>query len=57
MVSRVRMVDAGLWEVTLTSPDAPSRSAKMTLAFTDAIRLRWEVRAIELPSRTVVRPR
>ena len=57
MLSHVRMVDAGLWEVTLSSPDAPNRSAKLTLALADAVRLRWEVRAIELPTRTQIRAR
>lgn len=57
MLGRVRMVEAGLWEVTLSSPDAPNRSTKLTLALVDAVRLRWEVRAIELPSRTQLRMR
>ncbi len=51
MLSRIRMLEAGLWEVTLTSVNVPDRSAKLTLALTDAMRLRWEVRAIELSAR------
>jgi hypothetical protein len=49
MLSRVRMLEAGLWEVTLTSTQVPDRSAKLTLALTDVARLRWEVQAIQLP--------
>jgi hypothetical protein len=49
MLSRVRMLEAGLWEVTLTSTQIPDRSAKLTLALTDVARLRWEVQAIQLP--------
>ncbi|UPY37521.1 DUF2939 domain-containing protein [Sediminicoccus sp. KRV36] len=55
MLSRVRMLEAGLWEVTLTSPNVPDRSAKLTLALTDAMRLRWEVQAIELPAQLPAR--
>jgi len=54
-ISRVRMLQAGLWEVTLTSPNLPDRSAKLTLALTDVARLRWEVQAIELPARLSAR--
>ena len=50
MLSRLRMLEAGLWEVTLNSPNAPDRSVKLTLALTDVARLRWEVQAIELPA-------
>jgi len=55
MLSRIRMVEAGLWEVTLTSVNVPDRSAKLTLALTDAMRLRWEVQAIELPAQLPAR--
>jgi hypothetical protein len=48
MLSRVRMLEAGLWEVTLTSTQVPDRSAKLKLALTDLARLRWEVQAIQL---------
>lgn len=57
MLSRVRMLEAGLWEVTLTSVNVPDRSAKLTLALTDAMRLRWEVQAIELPAQLPARLR
>ena len=57
MVSGVRMLDAALWEVTLSSPQSPERSARLTLALTDPMRLRWEVRAIELPARLPARGR
>ena len=57
MVSGVRMLDAALWEVTLSSPQSPERSARLTLALTDPMRLRWEVRAIELPARFPARGR
>lgn len=49
MSSRVRMLEAGLWEVTLASVHRPDRSASLTLALTDPMRLRWEVQAIQLP--------
>ena len=55
MLSRVRMLEPGLWEVTLTSVNVPDRSAKLTLALTDAMRLRWEVQAIELPAQLPAR--
>ena len=55
MLTRVRMLEAGLWEVTLTSPNVPDRSAKLTLALTDVARLRWEVQAIELPAQLPAR--
>ncbi|MDB5412744.1 MAG: hypothetical protein JWR10_1079 [Rubritepida sp.] len=51
MLDRIRVIEAGLWEITLISPWAPYRSAKLTLALVDPLRLRWEVRAITLPSR------
>lgn len=57
MLSRVRVLEAGLWEVTLTSPNVPDRSAKLTLALTDPMRLRWEVQAIELPAQLPARLR
>lgn len=43
MLSRVRLLEAGLWEVTLTS-------ARLTLALTDPMRLRWDVQAIDFPA-------
>lgn len=57
MLSRVRMLEAGLWEVTLTSTQVPDRSAKLTLALTDVARLRWEVQAIQLPPQLPARLR
>jgi hypothetical protein len=57
MLSRVRLLEAGLWEVTLTSVNVPDRSAKLTLALTDPMRLRWEVQAIELPAQLPARLR
>ncbi|MBX9749551.1 MAG: DUF2939 domain-containing protein [Roseococcus sp.] len=57
MLSRVRMLEAGLWEVTLTSTEVPDRSAKLTLALTDLARLRWEVQAIQLPPQLPARLR
>lgn len=57
MLSRVRMLEAGLWEVTLTSTQVPDRSAKLTLALTDVARLRWEVQAIQLPAQLPARLR
>ena len=57
MLSRVRMLEAGLWEVTLNSPTSPDRSVKLTLALTDMARLRWEVQAIELPAQPPTRLR
>jgi hypothetical protein len=57
MLSGVRMREAGLWDVTLTSTQAPERSAKLTLALTDVTRLRWEVQAIQLPQPGTARPR
>lgn len=50
MLSRLRPIEPGLWEVTLTSADGPGRSATLTLALTDPMRLRWEVQAIQLPA-------
>ncbi|MEI6158941.1 MAG: DUF2939 domain-containing protein [Roseococcus sp.] len=55
MLSRVRMLEAGLWEVTLTSTNVPDRSATLTLALTDVARLRWEVQAIQLPAQLPAR--
>jgi len=49
--SRVRMLEAGLWQVTLPLPNMLDRSAKLTLALTDVARLRWEVQAVDLPAR------
>jgi hypothetical protein len=57
MLSRVRLLEAGLWEVTLTSVNVPDRSTKLTLALTDPMRLRWEVQAIELPAQLPARLR
>lgn len=51
MLSRVRILEAGLWEVTLTSPHAADRSVRLTLALTDVARLRWDVQAIDFPIR------
>lgn len=55
MLSRVRLIEAGLWEVTLTSVNVPDRSATLTLALTDPMRLRWEVQAIQLPAQLPAR--
>lgn len=57
MLSRVRLIEAGLWEVTLTSVNLPERSATLTLALTDPMRLRWEVQAIQFPPQLAARPR
>jgi hypothetical protein len=57
MLSRVRLIEAGLWEVTLTSVNVPDRSATLTLALTDPMRLRWEVQAIQLPAQLPARLR
>jgi hypothetical protein len=51
------MLEAGVWEVTLTSTQVPDRSAKLTLALTDLARLRWEVQAIQLPPQLPARLR
>jgi hypothetical protein len=55
MLGRVRILEAGLWEVELSSPMAPQRATRLTLALADPLRLRWEVRGIELPSRAASR--
>lgn len=55
MLGRVRILAAGLWEVELSPPQAPHRGARLTLALADPWRLRWEVRAITLPSRAGTR--
>jgi hypothetical protein len=49
MLGRVRILEAGLWEVELSPPRAPQRATRLTLALADPLRLRWEVRAITLP--------
>ena len=55
MLSRVRMLEAGLWQVTLPMPNMGDRPARLTLALTDVARLRWEVQAIELPTQLPAR--
>jgi hypothetical protein len=50
MLGRVRILEAGLWEVELSSPRTPQRATRLTLALADPLRLRWEVRAVTLPS-------
>lgn len=50
MLGRVRILEAGLWEVELSPARAPQRATRLTLALADPWRLRWEVRAIALPS-------
>lgn len=55
MLSRLRMLETGVWEVTLNSGQAPDRSARLTLALTDAMRLRWDVQAIEFSSQPPAR--
>lgn len=55
MLGRVRILAAGLWEVELSPPRAPQRVARLTLALADPWRLRWEVRAITLPSQAGTR--
>lgn len=55
MLSRLRMLETGVWEVTLNSGHAPDRSARLTLALTDAMRLRWDVQAIEFSSQPPAR--
>lgn len=52
MLGRVRIRGVGLWEIELSPPRAPQRATRLTLALTDPLRLRWEVRAITLPSQT-----
>ncbi|TCH99006.1 DUF2939 domain-containing protein [Roseococcus sp. SYP-B2431] len=49
MLGRVRIVGLDAWEVELSAPRFPRRSARLTLGLTDPWRLRWEVRAIDLP--------
>ena len=51
LLGRVRIQNAGIWEIELSPPNAPPRrAARLTLALADPWRLRWEVRGIELPS-------
>lgn len=50
MLGRVRILEARLWEVELSPPQAPQRATRLTLALADPWRLRWEVQAIALPS-------
>lgn len=57
LLSRMRMLEAGLWEVTLASGHVPDRSARLTLALSDAMRLRWDVQAIEFSSSSPARLR
>lgn len=55
MLGRVRIHGPRSWDIALASPHAPGRPMRITLALADPLRLRWEVRAIELPSRATLR--
>lgn len=50
LLGRLRILEAGLWEVELTRPGVHPRATRLTLALADPWRLRWEVRSIALPS-------
>jgi len=44
-----RPVSAGLWQVSLASPDAPSQVVRLTLRLADPWSLQWSVVGVELP--------
>jgi hypothetical protein len=44
-----RPVSAGLWQVSLASPDAPSQVVRLTLRLADPWSLHWSVVGVELP--------
>lgn len=50
LLGRVRILEKNLWQVALAPPQAPERAIWLTLALADPLRLRWEVRSLELPS-------